>query len=166
MALLLGLEAQPRFPREDSSSHNADMIELLLANFQVVAQAHDKSEAYISAFRLMHPAVVQATARSFKAPALHVIDHGVVSVEAMSMLVQAYPEESAVLKLNSTAIASGASENGVLNYAFDARERFQEELPRATEVIKTSSGRFFPGLTDYAILGAALACQLELDSDA
>lgn len=56
--LMTGTEAQPEFPAEDLTDKNAEALELMMANLQIVQDMHTVAERHAWAFRVGHPAVV------------------------------------------------------------------------------------------------------------
>ena len=61
--------------------------------------------------------------------------------------------------------------NDALTRAFvgtliDAKDKFREELPRTTRVIGESAAHFYRSHTDYALSGAAIARELEIQTTA
>ncbi|AHB42746.1 hypothetical protein RAAC3_TM7C00001G0909 [Candidatus Saccharibacteria bacterium RAAC3_TM7_1] len=166
MSIITGLELQPRFPHEDLSDTNADLLELMLANPDVVHQGHLQGERFSWAFRVGHPAAVRGSGRIYEND-LHIeaIDHGVASFEAMAMLVGAeISEDEFTVNANAVALVSQLKEFKLQHYLDFALDSFREDTPRAVEVVNLASRRFYGALTSYALLGAAIARQFELDA--
>lgn len=164
--LLTGLTPQPDFPREDLSDTNADLLELMLANPDLVHLGHLEGEKMSWAFRVGHPAVVRGTSRLYDDDTYtEAVDHGVASFEAMATMVGSeVTTDSFTVNANAVALASQLKEYKLQQYIDSALDSFRENTPRAAEVISLSARRFYGALSSYALLGAALARQFEIDA--
>jgi len=167
MSLLVGLEAQPDFPRADLTDANAALLELVLANNREVATAHQLAEWAVWLYQLSHPAVQQAGQRvAAIEPHLPAFSHGVSAYEAIAALVQAAPAEADQLavRANALSLGSGLAEAALFGYVDDASEQFKLVMPRTAKVVQTSAERLQHDVAGYAIIGAAVARQFELDA--
>lgn len=165
--LLGGIESQPRFPQEDLTEDNAAVLELMLANRELAQMGHSEGEQFVPAFQLLHPAALRGTARVHDDPTrLEALDHGVASFETLCMLlaanVAAHPRVAAVVAARFAG--QGTAVTSVERYLYQSLETMRVEMPRTTEVVLSSSQRFFGYFTEYALLGAALTRQMELEA--
>lgn len=165
--LLGGIESQPRFPQEDLTEDNAALLELMLANPDIAKLGHAKGEQFVPAFQLIHPAALRGTARVHEEPArLEALDHGIASFETLCLLLasnmNAHPRVAAVIAARFAGHAAAIT--SVEQYLYGSLETMRDEMPLTTEVVSESSRRFFGYFTEYALLGAALARQMELDA--
>lgn len=167
MVLIASIEPQPQFPHEDMSEVNAQFLELMLANKDIVASGHQASEQLSWVFRVGHPALIRGFGKVHSDPErLAAIDHGVSVFEAASSLLStdAPAMEFSTVNTNGVAIAAAFNECDLCSYADKAYGHFTENMQRTHEVVRTASERVFPYLVEYAALGAALAYQFELDA--
>ena len=164
--LLVGVEAQPRFPHEDLTEDNAAMLELLLANREIAQIGHTEGERLVPAFGYIHPAMVKGAIRVYDgATRIEAVDHGVATFETMCMMTASITQiDSAEAARNSMLFAAAFDDAQVGLYMADSLDTFRGQLPRTSEVIKLASYRFFGPLTEYALLGAAITRRIELAS--
>ncbi len=163
--LLIGLRHQPNFPREDLLEDNADVLEMLLSNLQIVEQGHVAAESASWLFTVGHP-VASRVGKSIRAENIFHIDIGIRMFEAISTLISTPPERVAPFAAERTVIEilhGSDRETEVKNYGFDAVETMVEEVPIASGVVRRAAERHCGHLTTYALLGAALIRQFELD---
>lgn len=164
--LTKGIEAQPRFPWEDLSEPNASMLELMLANHNLVTAGHLDSEGIVQEFRRMHSSVVDGTRRIYDDdPKVIAVNHGVACFETMHILLASAQEPLAHYAVhNSMALVVGLREQTLRRHIEAAYELFQERMRNAADVVKASAERNHGHYTTYALLGAAVMWQLALDS--
>lgn len=168
MNLLTGLENQPNFPKEDLTDANADLLSLMLANFELVETGHRQAEIISWIYRVGHRAQAQAGERIMgeKQASLEAFDHGVRAFETASSLIRATAGEydELIVNHNGVALAHAMSDDRLRDYMDEARDRFGSEMPRTVEVLAEASQHLSANLAGYAIFGAALARQFELDA--
>lgn len=164
--MLVRLEPQPEFPRQDLTESNAELLELMLANLGLVETMHVAAENASWVYKLGHPAMRRAGERlqalQSKSEAF---SHGVSAYEAIAALLSTVPErcEGLTVNVNAVAIAIKMPEDDLVDYIDEARQRFDTETPRTAAVVDSSARRFFRGIAGYAVYGAALARQFELE---
>lgn len=166
MKLITGIEAQPQFPHEDLTDDNAMILELLLANRDLVDASHVISEKTSWVFKVGHRVVSRVAAGVLEQDErFNALDHGTTVFEAMASLLTAAPTRtSEFFAVEAQASAwTEADANKLISYQQEAVEAFHRDLPRAKEVVASATSRFYPHLTNYALLGAAMARQFELD---
>ncbi|HET6622363.1 MAG TPA: hypothetical protein VFG56_00310 [Candidatus Saccharimonadales bacterium] len=167
MAFLTGLECQPDFPREDLTETNADLLELMLANFDLVEAGHQQAELISWIYRVGHRSQSSASRRVIDSAAqLESFDYGVRTFETASSLVRATAGEfdELIVNHNGVALAHAFSEDQLRDYIDGARDKFDSEMPKTVDVVREASSRLSISLAGYAIFGAALARQFELDA--
>lgn len=167
MGIIIGVESQPQFPVEDISDNNASMLELMLANNDIVQMGHIEVEKIAWVFRVGHPAVVRSLGRIYdESERLNAIDHGVAVFEAASSLLCNAPSgEESVVNTNAVALVRGFSERKLSDYVDTAYQDFVTSLPNTRDIVASSSERFYPERGNYAVLGAALVRQFQLDAN-
>lgn len=162
------LAVQPDFPREDLTDTNAEWLELMMANRELLDQGHRSGEELSWMFRVAHRAVVHKANDLYdRVQRIEAIDHGIATFEAINTMVGSeYPQGEVgdvtiktfqFLKMDATQTD---------RYFETALDEFREQTPRTAEVVARSSQRFYASLTAYAVFGAALSRKLELDSAA
>jgi hypothetical protein len=165
MRLITGLESQTAFPHKDISGKNAGMLSVLLSNREVVDEAHVQVSANVRLYQLSHPAVRDA-GRRFEHIASReaAFELGIKAYEVMALFLQPqlpqYNFEDAVAQTSWLALSDLSD---VANYIQTACERFRTEQANVCEVVTDATERFYQGMGDYAIYGAAVARQFELD---
>ena len=166
MPLITGIEAQPNFPHEDLTDDNAAMLELLLSNLGVVTECHSMSESTSWVLKVGHLVVGQVAQKVLERDGrLEALDHGAVAYEALSMLLSTEPVKTTDLFAVHSQVGAWttADTTKAIGFQQEAVESFQRDLPKTKEVIASSAARFFPHFTSYALLGAAMTRQFELD---
>lgn len=169
MSIITGLEAQPRFPYEDLTDNNADMLELMLANIELVEHGHTAAEDVSWVFRVGHPALMDGIDRVYDAPKVDAVNHGITTFEALSAMVTSetpLTHDFFVANARAAELSAKFKERDLRDYIDRSIEAFQTETPKTTEIVARSSRRFYGSLTHYAVLGAALSRQFELESAA
>lgn len=170
MNLLLGLESQPNFPREDLTDGNAAVLELLLQNGGLLLRSHQAAEAAAWLYAYAHPSARQAGQRVAAVDAhLPAFSHGISAYEAIAALVQAAPTEHTEQSLqmvtnNALKLRTVLSESALLGYMDEASEQFKAEMPRTAAVVHASAGRLQGDAAGYAIIGAGVARQFEVSA--
>lgn len=167
--LITGIAAQPNFPSEDITSENAELLELLLSSKDIVDSSHVSSEQISWVFKVGHKVLnTVSIAVLEKSDRFSALDHGASLYEAMSLLLAAAPTQTKELFTVQTQAAAWlhASDMRLTNYQEEAFASFSGNLPNAKEVVASASSRFYPHFTNYAVLGAAMAHQFELDTAA
>jgi hypothetical protein len=163
--LLTGLTQQHEFPRVDLTDDNADLLELMMANTGIVDTSHQTIEDMSWIFRVGHVSLMKGAAEIYPASErLAAINRGVTTFEAITGIVGGIAMMSDPTPVNrqfSKLRAFGSNEIG--DYYDSALQSFTTETPRAAEVVRISSARFHGPLTSYAVLGAAISRQFELD---
>lgn len=165
MKIYSGVTAQPEFPAVDLTERNAESLELLLANKAVVAEGHQIADQSSWAFRIGHPAVVEGGSHFVDSEGAKIaaIEHGVMIFEAMTVAVNGLRVTQDIQAVQQAALSTYGGRRGDNTLrVLTSRERFQEEMPIASEVINSTSARFVGRLTDYAVLGAALEREIAL----
>ncbi len=165
----MGIATQPDFPKEDLTEENAALLELLLSNEMLVAESHATSEQMSWVFKVGHKVVNKVSGSVLDHDnRFEALDHGAAVYEAMSLLLAAVPtraDGTFVVQAQAAAWLR-ADSNKLIDYQEEAYAAFNNNLPRAKEVVGGVCSRFYPRLTNYAILGAAMAHQFELDTAA
>lgn len=167
MNLIPGLEPQPSFPKKDITDKNAGMLELLLANEEIVLIGHEASEKLSWVFKVGHPAIVRGAGRIHDdSRKLAAVDRGVAIFETATTMLTSNPPDMdwSTVNTNGVALATAFNSRNLEAYADTAMHNFTENMPLTREVVEKSAARFFPYFTTYAALGAALARQFELDA--
>lgn len=168
---IVTLEPQHDFPREDISDSNADMLELLLLNGEMVELSHLSAEKVSYLYQIGHKGLVIAAASHIDDQARQrAFSYGITTFEAVAALVRPDIDISAhndAIRINPEVL--GAQQH--LEYKFldtvdKVRDSFAADLPRTRSLVGQSAARFCRDYPDYAITGAAVARWLELDATA
>lgn len=163
---LIILEPQLDFPEADLSDSNAAFLELFLQNQQQVEIMHPEVEKSRLLFELAHAAAKQAQA-NFPQDDHHAsFTHGFTLYEIMSSMVAPKIDE---VSRTSVHVAAGhfnlaLQAHNRTDILTDARDEFMAQQPRTAEVIDLASKRLYPHLSYYAVIGAAIERQLELET--
>lgn len=163
----IGITPQPEFPFHDISEANAAFVSVMLANNDIVNTGHLTAESLSWTFRAGHPAMTAAAKRILvDQRQAEAFDHGIAMFETMSALVKqdiaSYSYELTV-NVGAANLAVRMPEDDLRDHIDDARQRFAADMPHATEVIQEAANRHFSYIGGYALYGAALARQFELD---
>ncbi len=162
--LLTGIHPQADFPRVDLTDGNADMLELMMANVDIVNESHRLVEDTSWIFRVGHATVLHGTKRTYDdSNYLAAVDTGIVTFEAITAMVSGIAATSDMLTVNNQASKLIQTDGRQLDeYMESSVESFTADMPRTREVIERSARRFHGHLTVYAMLGAAMSRQFEL----
>ncbi|HEY1085239.1 MAG TPA: hypothetical protein VGE34_00750 [Candidatus Saccharimonadales bacterium] len=163
--LITGIMHQPNFPVEDLSESNAELLELMMANPDLVMRSHAALEQFSYMFVVSHKSINTAVGHAIDdARRLAALDHGVTTFEAITAMVDGHARVSDSIPVHNQALRLVHFDPRDLEKHFDLScAEFQEQTPRTAEVIRVSSARFHGHLTDYALLGAALSRKFERD---
>ena len=161
--LLIGLTLQPDFPREDLTDSNADLLELMMANLQIVREHHMIADQLSWSFRLGHNALVSSASHVFEDKQyLAALSYGITVFEAMAASVGA-----GIMRSDTQGVIARTHEltqfdgREVREYQDGASEDFAIAAPRTAEVVKISALRFHKHLATYALIGAASSWRFE-----
>jgi len=154
------------FPQQDLSAHNAQLLELMLANREIVARGHSRAEKVSYVYEVGYLAIKVVADDIFtnhdSRKAFH---HGIRSFEAIAWLTHSAPQRCDMFAVhNAYKRISILSPDELIGYLDETYQGFAAELPRTAQVITESAKRFFPSVTQYAAYGAALTRQFALDS--
>ena len=162
---LFTIEPQPDFPTEDLTDVNAGFLELLLANREIFALAHDTAERASSLYRVGHRAIIASLA-SYTQESLQVsaISSGTALFEAISTTVRLGnipPAHNSQQAMNYFINPEPTLD--YLTLLGDVQDAFCSEMPRTSAVIKESASPEYRPYIGYVLAGAALTRMAELD---
>lgn len=162
MKLIVGITPQKEFPLEDLSADNASMLSLLLANQEIRTFGHDQAERFWL-YWAGHRAMLAAGKHLDNADRVGAFSHGIATYEAIGLLLR--PTISAEGLSAEHVGPVGLNVDGV-NALFtlfeEAGEGFKA-MPNTAGVVAETAEYAYPQLGSYAVYGAALARQLELE---
>lgn len=163
--LLTGIAPQPEFPQVDLSDDNADLLEFMMANDDILARSHRAVELVSWIFRVGHVTILHGAAkRHDAAERLAAVDRGIKTFESITALVGGVMSMSDTLQVNNQSARLIKTDGVELdNYFESSIDAFDQQMPRTAEVVRTSSSRFVGPLCSYALLGAAMSRKFELD---
>ncbi|HET8883944.1 MAG TPA: hypothetical protein VFM68_00555 [Candidatus Saccharimonadales bacterium] len=164
---LITLEAQNNFPHEDISDSNAEILEMLLQNQTIHESSHKSAEAASILYKMGHQTLLTASQIEPELSQSDALSHGISTYEAISALV--HPNVDAEVHDSITIHPHLKMAYMALRYNFDDEtERvysyFGENLPRMRQIVETSAERFHKRPREYAIIGAALAHQIDINA--
>lgn len=163
---LIVMEPQLDFPEVDLSDKNAAFLELFLQNQQQVELIHPEVEKSRLLFELAH-AAAKDSQDIFAQDEHHAsFTHGFTLYEIVSSMVAPVVQDVGGASIN---VATGHFRAAIqskdqVKFLVDARDDFLDKQPKTAEVIDKASKRIFPHLTYYAVIGAAIERQLELEA--
>lgn len=163
--LITGIMHRPNFPIEDLSEENAELLELMMANPELLMRSHMAIEQISYMFVVSHKTINTAVKVTFDdTRSLEALNHGITTFEAITAMVDGHARVSDSIPLHNQALRLVHLDPRELDSHFDlSLAEFQEQTPRTAEVIRTSSERFHKHLTAYALLGAAMSRKFERD---
>lgn len=160
-------EAQPLFPFEDLTDHNASVLECSLTESLTVDSSHEAAEKTSLAYRQAHPAIDIGSQRSFGGSYVHAVSHGTTVMEAIdNQVAGSFSQRSnaIMVAVAVTKILDAAANEEFRDHATEALFEFKEQMPNTADVITYTSRPHLGHLTDYAVLGAAIERKLVLGS--
>lgn len=165
MELIL-LDSQQNFPKEDITDSDAQILELLLQNTSTLENSHASAEQASILYKLGHKTIINASQAQIIDLEAKAISHGIATYEAISLMMnpKVSPAHNSIALHPHLQINHLSIEQDFKGETERAATVFTNELPRTSRVIEASAHRFYKGLTDYALKGAALARQLEIDA--
>jgi len=166
---IVKIEAQHDFPDKDVTDSNAEILDLLMLNWDIIKKSHTSAEAAHYLYRLGHKSLVAAVTPQINNPNhIEAFSHGIAVYEAVAAMARpkAYPESDAGVSLEVISMQHALMHDHDLTGTLtNAHEQFQDEQPRLARVIGDSAARFCQGGTAvYAKTGAAIARQLEINT--
>ena len=162
--LITGIMPQPNFPTEDLSEDNAGLLELMMANRDLLMRSHDTVEQLSYLFLVGHKSINTTVKHVFDDDHyLEALDHGIATFEAITAMVDGHALVSDIIPVHNQALTLIHLDQHELDDHFDASlAEFRQQNPRTAEVVRSSSARFHGHLTTYALLGAAMSRKFEL----
>ncbi len=163
--LITGIMHQPNFPVEDLSEENAELLELMMANLELLVRSHMAIEQVSYMFVISHKSINTAVKNTFDdTRSLEALNYGVTAFEAITAMVDGHAMVSDSIPLHNQALRLVHFDPHELDDHIDrSLAEFQEQVPRTAEVVRASATRFHGHLTSYALLGAALSRRFERD---
>lgn len=159
------VEAQPTFPAIDLTEASTPMVELVLANADIVEQGRQLAEdgdvpSPLVYLRMADWPIVTDEPRRAAA-----FQHGISMYQTLGRLLQAPPTPNSLPLWR----ASLYGEDGLMTspapildeYRARAVVHLSMALPRTYNVITAAAERPYPGLGAYAVSGAAVAYEFE-----
>lgn len=165
---LIQIESENNFPHKDISDETAAMLELLLLNRELIMSCHDNAEMVSLLYRLGHK-TLNFTAQSHleESKQFTAFSYGIGALEAVATIVRPLGTNQSEQAITHGILTTHAALNGAfVDTLVDARDKFSEELPRTHQVIGESATRFYRAHQDYALSGAAIARELEIQTAA
>lgn len=162
--IITGLSPQPRFPREDLTDENASLLELMMANHELLERSHTAVEQLSYLFQVGHKSIRSRASHLFDdTDRIAALDHGITSFEAITAMVDGSSMVSDIIPVHNQALRIMHMDETELGSHIDqALDDFRQQTPRTAEVVRASSSRFHGPLTTYALLGAAMSRHFEL----
>lgn len=164
---LLQTESQPGFPYDDLTAGNASVLELLLANKDLVDVNHIAAESVRRVYKVGHKSItVAGRILEFEARQLRAIDQGAAMYEAMSAMVNVTPGNTSVFKMSdfSAGLEGEYDSDKIQQYFTDAYDCFRNENPIAVQVLRDAS-RLPEPMAEYAVMGAGVSRHFEIDTN-
>ncbi|MEO7904263.1 MAG: hypothetical protein ABIR91_00550 [Candidatus Saccharimonadales bacterium] len=159
------LDYQQDFPRTDISKNDAAMLGLMFQNEQIFQDTYSVIERESLLLRLGHKSILAGSQR-------HLLKH------ESGLLSLGFKTYFAITGLVTNEIpvhhnAAGGMKYHMENAFLAVRDNFERETtqlpllfrnhrPNTSEVVETCAQRKFGAIVDYAIVGAALAYQLDM----
>ena len=162
----LRLRPQEKFPREDLTEVNAEILSLMLLNKQLVTNGHTTAEQVYPIFIGTHQPLAIASENLFDdEDKTRAVDFGIRAFEAITLFVAADTPKPSLdtLPVNINGIIKPANVRSVREYFAHANHAFISFMPQTANVIRETSQRFV-GSAALAVLGGAIARQFELDN--
>lgn len=165
MTSAVQLEPQPDFPNVDLTQQNADALELLLANKELLASFHVAAERSAWKFRVGHPAVRACVKHVYQSgPRLKAAEHGIVLYEAIAgLLNSASAGLAAEPPANAEALRiSRMPRTRAIDYMTSSVQHIRG-TPLLHYTVQRISEKQHPHEASFAILGAAITRQFDLN---
>jgi|GEM_PF-1778462 len=163
---LTTLDYQPEFPEVDLTDNNASFLEVFLQNSTLVEATHPQAEQHQLLYGVAHSLVNDSKERFSEEAHYAGFTHGFTLYEIISSLVSPQPVqiEKATVITATTGLTWALHSSRLDKYLTDAYDEFTHQQVATAEVISNAASRYHPGLTHYAIMGAAIERQLELEA--
>lgn len=140
------------------------MLEVLLQHKGTRDAFHEGAERAVPLYQLAHSAVVDMSRAQLDNQSPRGIDTGILAYECISGFVCPVPPEydSESIINHVTSILKINARDEALTTLLNAKDRFMHEQPLASEVIFAVTSEYDRTLGEAAIMGAALAREIEL----
>ena len=154
------IETQASFPLSDLKPNNAEFLKLVLANKDVVRKRSEIAAKQFDVFRLTRDPIMSAANRIYSQyTQTEALRYGMNAFWAIRSLVRArlLTADLGIARRN-IAIMKDSDYQAELNNYFDrSLVRFEDTMPNTAEIIGVATDRHFPGSSNLALVGAAVA---------
>ncbi len=161
---------QPEFPEKDLTKENAEMLAIILGNQSAAVNAHVLAEGADITLRVAHPLVVDHVSSHTDGARVAAVSYGNNLFEGAASMVAQYSApaqtDGDINRIWVSTVSHDLFHGGDNPFVAhsDAVDEFKTDMPNTAGLIEEASRRFFRGLTEYAIFGAALERQIILDA--
>lgn len=164
MTELVTLQPQENFPREDLTDENADLLELLFLNRTAFNESHIAAERYSPLYKIGHGILVAASRPYVIQHESEAISHGIGAYESIAKIVSPIERgyQNTMLARSHIEMAYLAVNGNFEQETGNLANLFRNHLPNTSRVIEATADRFHSGAIDYAVVGAALAYELDM----
>lgn len=163
MKLLPGIVPQETFPRVDVTADNAQLLSLLLANRDMRLSMHDAAESHWL-YQSTHQAIWHASQQLAHPDQTQALNHGVITYEAMAALLRPCMPVDRLTAERTGIVAAGPKKTIDIVSALESAGKQFSNMPNTASVVGETAEYAYPLLGAYAVYGAALARQMELEA--
>lgn len=161
---ITGIEPNPNFPIDDISENNVSILAVLLRSPEVLRGFHYTAEQQVRMYRLGHSAIRRGIETLFQPEQVRAASVGVAVYEALSALVQPKPPVIDETGITYLGVYPEQTAYELFQYYDDATAIFCRQMPGTAEVIREAAAPLVNHDVHYAVLGAAAARHLELET--
>ena len=161
------IQPQPFYPWDDLTVENERMLSVILANRSVAEEFHVGFSFETPFIDYVNPLVRRVMQSLYQQEWSHVSDasfHGSMLYEVTAGLVgsraiHASPADIQRIEAN----IMDYDEISMKKYRNEATSSLIDEGAYTKEVVNSSAERYYPGLTHYALVGAAISRRISID---
>ena len=160
------LEHQPDFPAVDLSENNALFFELLLTSRAQVEQHHRSAEAAELLYKLGHASVRLSADTFANESGYESLQYGLAGYEIIASIIVTPREPLAdiVPHVAARSLITTLHKSTAPDFMQDLYDEFTHEQPITTQVIRAAASQHHAATAHYAVIGAAIGRQLDLDA--
>lgn len=162
--LIKGFDTNPNFPLEDISEQSVDILAMMLSSPELLTNLHNLAERDVRLYRLGHSAITGKISECIDPSVARAASVGVAVYESMSNLVRQNHENIGFGGILRLKLYERMTPDETLLHLEACEGPFRRHLPGAAEVVREAATSILDHDIEYAVLGAAAARQLDLET--
>lgn len=161
---IVSTEYNPQYPKQDISPETADILSLMLQNYDLANDAHIQAESRVPFYARAHQAVGFLAHRLSREEFTRGMDIGTSTFEAISVMVRPTPPrlEAESIGIYQTYLVKGGI-IPTIDVLEQAGQSLEEECPHTAYVVREVAARYHKSFATSALMAAGISRKIELD---